>query len=267
MQVLLLALFVLHLLFLVFEVQTPRIYTRLSLPSGILNAAAIMTAALQSFMEDQRSLRPSDVLVLYFSASSLLFIPRLRSLWLIPSIDAPRALWTVIFVGTTVVVIIESAHKTRFLRPAYQNSTAEQKTGFWGRSFFIWVLPLFQAGYSKILQLEDIPKVDHALEERSTWTDLEASWHLTRGRHRLLRAVFAANRWPFMSAIIPRLALAAFTFCQPFLIASSVSYLGTKQETNNDTSMYGPALVCAFLLVYLGIAVSKVNPFIPILAL
>ena len=250
-------LFVLHLLFLAFEMQTSRLYTKLSLPSGLLNTVAILTAAIHSFIEDQRSLRPSDLLVMYLSASTVLFIPRLRSLWLIPSVHIPRALWTAVFIVTVAVVLVESMHKTRFLRPIYKNITSEQTMGFWGKSSFIWVLPLFQAGYSKILRLEDIPEVDIDLQESSTWADLNRSWHRLRGHHRLLKATFFANSQVFHSAIVPRLALSAFTFCQPFLVSSSVLYISSRLETDNN--MYGPALVGAFLLTYFGIAVSKLS--------
>ena len=208
-------------------------------------------------MEDQRSVQPSDMLVLYFSISSILFIPRLRSLWLLSSASVPKGLWTAIFTVTTIIAFVESLKKTRFLRPSYRGISLEEMTGFWGKSFFIWVLPLFQAGYSKLLQLDDIPKVDTDLQEQSTWTDLNRSWNSIQGRHRLLRAAFFANHWPVLSAVMPRLALAAFTFCQPFLVNASVLYLNSGQGKDDDTKVYGPALVGAFVLVYIGIAVSE----------
>lgn len=192
--------------------------------------------------------------MLYFSATSILYVPLLRSLWLIPSDYTPRALWTVIFVCNTLVVFAESVRKYGFLRPVYKGATAEQIAGFWSRSFFIWVLPLFQAGYSKDLKLRDIPKADHDLQVKSTGKDLHAAWNRIRGRHRLLRASLASNLWPVLSAIAPRLALTAFTFCQPFLVQSSVSYLSAEPDMGYES--YGQALVGGFLLVYLGIAVS-----------
>ncbi|KAK3329761.1 P-loop containing nucleoside triphosphate hydrolase protein [Apodospora peruviana] len=254
------ALLVFHLLFLVFRVQTPGLYTRLSVPSGVLDATATVAAGFQSFMEDQRSVKPSDMLVVYFTLSTILYIPRLRSLWLIASgpVAVPRAMWTIVFIGTASLVFLESARKTRFLRPTYKSATAEQTVGFWSRSFFIWVLPFFQTGFTRIIQLDDIPKVDQDLEEESAWTKLDESWRKVQGRHRLLRATFVANLPQFLSAITPRLALSAFTLCQPFLIEVSVSYMNTKQDAGADDNKYfGQALVGAFVLAYTGIAVSR----------
>jgi hypothetical protein len=151
------------------------------------------------------------------------------------------------------VVIAESANKIKSLRRVYRSSTAEQTAGFWSRSFFIWVLPFFQTGYRKQLQLTDIPNIDEDIEEKITFADLDSAWLRTHGSYRLLRATFVANRWSFLSAIPPRLALSAFTLCQPFLIDSAVSNLSSS--SNGNQKVYGRALVGGFILVYLGIAV------------
>jgi hypothetical protein len=65
--------------------------------------------------------------------------------------------------------------------------------------------------------------------------------------------------WQVCSEIAPRFALSAFTFCQPFLIASSVSYENDVAAV--DLSVYGQALVGGLLLVYLGIAVRGLRTF------
>lgn len=247
-----------HLLFLVFRLGAPALHTRLAVSSGVLGAAATLAAGIRSFFEDQRSLKPSDLLVLYFSVSTVLYIPRLRTLWMMPSADLPKAMWTVVFVGTAVLVFVESAKKTRFLRPSYRSATTEQTTGFWSRSFFFWVLPFFRAGYAKVLQPDDIPRVDGDLEEHLAWSRLDSSWHKTsHGRHRLVRAAFRANIWAFLSAVPPRLALAAFSFSQPFLIEASVKYMNSTSEERENDNNYGQALVGAFILAYLGIAVGR----------
>ncbi|KAH8668572.1 ABC transporter [Xylariales sp. PMI_506] len=252
---LLAVLFVLHLLFIVSRLRNPQLYTRLSVASGSLSSAAVLAAGVQSLLEDQRSLQPSDMLVIYFSASTLLSIPRLRSLWLIPSDHTTRALWTAIFVCIVLVVIVESLRKTKFTSERYRGVSKEQTVSFWSRGFYIWVLPFFQVGYSKTIQLADIPEIDNYLKEESAWKELEVCWQETEGRYRLLRAAFAANIWPFALAIIPRLAQSVFTLCQPLLIEVSVSYIGAGPEKANKS--YSQGLVGAFVLVYLGNAVSK----------
>ncbi|KAJ5976667.1 hypothetical protein N7501_000009 [Penicillium viridicatum] len=61
--------------------------------------------------------------------------------------------------------------------------------------------------------------------------------------------------WPCLSAIVPRLVLSTFNLCQPFLVQAAVSHMGIQVEESNED--YGKALVGAFVLVYVGIAVSR----------
>ncbi|OKL62878.1 hypothetical protein UA08_01294 [Talaromyces atroroseus] len=183
----------------------------IALSADIVGAIPVLTSLVLSFLKDQRSLNPSDILVLYFSASAMCALPRLRSLWIIHSVPIPRAIWTVITVGTVVVMTVESARKTRWLRSLYrQSSTHEQTAGFWSGSFFIWALPFFQAGYTKDLQLADIPPVDDDLKGQSNVYELQVAWKRVRARHRfrrhlLLQATFAANKWSFLSAVFGQL--------------------------------------------------------------
>lgn len=73
-----------------------------------------------------------------------------------------------------------------------------------------------------------------------------------RNRHSLLRACFQTFFFSAISPVIPRICLTAFTFSQPFLISATVTFVGS---TNPDSS-YGKALIGAWALAYLGIAVS-----------
>ncbi|MCJ1308796.1 hypothetical protein MMC25_002451 [Agyrium rufum] len=56
-----------------------------------------------------------------------------------------------------------------------------------------------------------------------------------------------------LSAVIPRLCVTAFTFSQPFLVDTTVTFAG--QPDANKT--YGKALIAAWALVYSGLAISN----------
>ncbi|KAL7904095.1 ABC transporter [Trichoderma velutinum] len=242
-------------LFLVLLSQIPRLTTSLSLASGVLATAAVLAASVLSFLKDQRSTRPSDILVLYFSACTLLAIPQLRTLWLMPSNSALKATLTVKFIATVAVVVAESSRKNKFLSQPYKKLPTEETVSFWNRGLFVWILPFFKLGYSKHLVLHDIPAIGSGLEGAASWTKLQRSWNRVTGRHRLLRATFRANIAPFVSGLIPRLTLSCFSFAQPFLISTSVSNLQLRES--DDRSRYGRALVGAFVLTYTGIAIYQ----------
>lgn len=254
-----------HLVAVALRVQSRVLHTRMAIAAEVLSVSSNVGALALSFLVDQRSVKPSDVLVLYYSASTILGIPRLRTLWLFSSdYLIQQAMWTILLILTASVATLESFGKTKYLRPVFKNElTAEQMTSFWSRSFFVWLLPLFRKGYSNVFLVDDLPDIDKDMKELATWTKLEAAWRRTQGRlgFRLLQATFRANKWSFISAIMPRLILSAFTFCQPFLIQAAVSHLSGKANEDNH-ERFGQALVGAFALVYLGIAVSQLLVYV-----
>lgn len=162
---------------LAFQQQISSLHTHASLAGNILQLLAVAIAALLSWLEDQRSVRPSDLMVLYFFVATILAIPRARTLWLLsPVVQVQAILWTLVTIATACVLCFESIHKTQLLRLAYRQSSKEQTSSFWVRSFFIWVLPLFQSGYTSILALHDMPEVDHDLQGESAENRLHRAW-------------------------------------------------------------------------------------------
>lgn len=250
------ALFALHVIYAVSRRQSPVIQTKLGITADILEIIASAAAVLLSFVEDQRSVEPSVLLAIYFSGLVVLTIPRLRSLWLIPSINLCRGLLTVIYILTVLAFLLESRTKLKVLRAAYQHVPREQSIGFWGRSLFLWVNPMFQLGYSKILSISDIPELDQDLQGDVVLEKLELAWAKSKPGFRLIKAVFRAYSGPAFFAVIPRLALSAFKFCQPFLITSTITYFESgRSDSTAEPKEYGRALIGAYLLVYLGMAV------------
>lgn len=157
---------------------------------------------------------------------------------------------------TIGLVFLESATKTKFLHPVYLTVSSEQVCGFWSRSLFAWVLPLFRTGYSTVISVGDLPQLDHDLQGHAASEKLRRAWTESKGPFRLLKALFRAYSWSIISAIVPRIALIAFTLCQPFLIAATINWIGSDVTT--ETEKYGQGLVGAYVIVYFGMAVSKI---------
>lgn len=185
----------------------------MSTPAAAIYIATTLAAIILSFLEDQRTIQPSDTLFVYFSALSILYIPHLRTLWLIPSIPDPRGLFTAIYIVVVMTTVLESARKVNFIQPVYQNVTVEEIHGFWGRNLFAWVLPLFRDAYRSIICLDDLPDIDSTLLGRSAEARLAQTWPNSHGKYRLIKATFRAYYRPLLSAILPRILLARFTFC------------------------------------------------------
>ncbi|EGZ74846.1 P-loop containing nucleoside triphosphate hydrolase protein [Neurospora tetrasperma FGSC 2509] len=305
------ALFTLHVLNTIYTTKSLR--TTLSLPATLLTTISLVSSTLLSLLEDQRTIHPSDLLVIYFSASTILFIPRLRTLYLlhvspsslaspinpIPHLLVLQVLWTLIFALTTLAAVTESLGKFTLLQPRYKHIvvTKEQTAGFWSRGFFAWLLPFLQVGYKQTLGMGDIPGVDGELRVESAGGEMEEVFRRllllaqqsqaksgNSGKQEkeegkgegagekkkgwmLIRAAYEANKWPFWSAVVPRLALLGFSLCQPFLIEAVVGYLASRERKGGERGdeeieapqpeYFGRALVGGFVLLYIGIAVSR----------
>lgn len=237
-----------------YQVRTAALHTTLSTPAAALEIAATLAALILSFLEDRRSIKPSDVLILYFSSLTVLDIPRLRTLWLIASIPIPRGLFTAIYAAIVLIVVLESLQKTECIRAVYRDVSIEQLHGFWGRNLFIWTFPLFRDAYRHIISLDDLPEVDSTLLGASAGLRLHQAWQKAHGKYRLIKAVFRAYAGLVLAAVIPRILLAGFTFCQPFLIAATINYI--TEPPTPENKRYGQALVGAYAIVYSGLAAS-----------
>lgn len=228
--------------------------TKASLPADTLQIVATTAAIYMSLIEDQRSARPSDVLTLYFSASSVLSLARLRTLWIMPSFTICRALATIVFMLTALALLVECFTKTKLLRPRYQHITKEQTQSIWGRTFFTYTVPFFRNGFSNVLSLDHVPDVDQDLQGRVAGQKLRDAWMTSKGKHRLVKATIFAHSMSLFSAVLPRLMLAVFTFAQPFLITATIQYM--QRPVNEESRHYGASLTGAYVLLYLGLAVS-----------
>ncbi|KAJ5716095.1 hypothetical protein N7493_008006 [Penicillium malachiteum] len=109
-------------------------------------------------------------------------------------------------------------------------------------------------GWSTIISVSDMPEVDENLQGDVARLKLQKFWEKSKGTHRLMKAVFCAYLLLALSGVLPRLMLCGFTFCQPGLITSTVDYFSGDAESKPKE--YGQALIGAFLIVYMGIALS-----------
>ncbi|KAK4071878.1 hypothetical protein Trihar35433_3942 [Trichoderma harzianum] len=133
--------------------------------------------------------------------------------------------------------------------------TPEPFSGFWKQATFAWLATTFRRGYTQVLSVEDLPDLDPKLDSGIIGRELANTWVKTRdksAKYALFRVCLNAYLAPFLSGVLPRLCLTAFTFCQPFLINAIVTWVGSA-----DASMaFGKGLIGATALTYIGMAVS-----------
>ncbi|PTB70684.1 P-loop containing nucleoside triphosphate hydrolase protein [Trichoderma citrinoviride] len=223
-------------------------------------ASSLMSCAL-SYYEHARSLAPSSLLNVFLLVSLLLDAAVLRTVWLSLSraavSTAIQAVLTASFGLKAALLVLEAREKSGHV-VGRQSLAPEETSGLYNRAVFAWVAPLLRTGFKRLLQPADLFPLDEkmgvsGLNERFWWHWRKASPSTQASKHRLIFCCIITLRSALISVIVPRLALLAFTICQPLVLTRFLGFL--NDETQPDSIGYG--LVGAYGLVYLGIAATQ----------
>ncbi|KAL7934413.1 P-loop containing nucleoside triphosphate hydrolase protein [Trichoderma chlorosporum] len=232
----------------------------LFISAATLEVVAISLVLPLSFWQHVRSSRPSFLLSGYLTLSVFFDIARTRSFWLASvtrSGDAFAAVFTASVAVKVVIFAAESYPKTRWTQRHGKCHSPEETTGLFGLVMFSWLWTLFVRGRRKVLNLDDLLPLDQHMTSDVLRRKLQASMQTspTRGRKNGLAIALAkALSGPLLLPALPRIALSAFKFGQPFLINSLLSYLQIPASERPVNSGYG--LIGASFLIYLGIGFS-----------
>ncbi|KAF6819357.1 ABC multidrug transporter [Colletotrichum sojae] len=250
----------LNLALLVLWATTSITNTRATIPTAVLGLLASLAFCLLSWLEHDRSVRPSFVLSTYLSLSMLLDTARARTLWMLAPDRTIPAVFTCALALRAAMIVIESTEKRRILVPEHKGYSREVTSGTFNRSVFFWLTSLFVNGYRNILKLDDLYPLDPKLASEPLYGKLAEAWDNVPDKT-VPGALFST--WlrvfarPLCAAVIPKLFQIGFNYAQPFLIQEAIllAALPQTQEYNNR----GFGLIGAYVLVYTGIACAKVS--------
>lgn len=148
----------------------------MGLVADVLSVVGTAAAAWLSFLDHQRSCRPSTLLSLYLSLLVILDIARVRTLWLMDQESNVPAAMTAVFALTLTTLLAESIEKRSSVREEKRGGAPEEYSGFWIRTAYAWVVATFRIGYSKIISLDDLPKLDTGLRSELLREKLVMTW-------------------------------------------------------------------------------------------
>lgn len=171
--------------------------------------------------------------------------------------DAFAAVFTAAVGVKTVIFLAESCAKTRWIQWDADSHSPEETVGFYGLAVFSWLWKLFVLGRNKLLTLDDLFPLDQQMASDVLRQKLQASTKTSTARGQkfgLAKSLAKALSGPLLLPAVPRIALSAFKFGQPFLINSLLSYLQIPASERPTNSGYG--LIGAVFFVYSGIALS-----------
>ncbi|KAJ4131432.1 hypothetical protein NW768_005618 [Fusarium equiseti] len=251
---------ILHLVLVVLWATLPRPSNtrldRVSIVAACVSFASSLMSCVLSRAEHAKSARPSSLLNVFFAVSLLLDVALLRTIWLVPVNVAIPAVFTAAFVLKGILVVAEGWSKARYLVSGSGVHSPEVTAGLYARAVFAWVTPLLLTGFRKLLRPMDLFELDEDMGSAGLIGRFWRHWDKQKvpaRKHRLILCCISTLRWPIVAVIVPRLALLAFTICQPLILNRLLVFLDDTSQPIN----IGYGLIGSYGLVYIGIALSQ----------
>lgn len=247
-------------------------------PIGLVGA--LMLGVL-SYFEHLRSVRTSFLLNVYLLFTIIFDTARSRTFALVPELNEISILFTTRIGVKVFLAVFEAKGKGSLLLSGYTSYPPEATSGMYNRALFWWQNALLKKGFKNVLSIEDLFHLDKPLYAeylqriiKSAWDGGESRTSLQKARscrkssladitraivvhhssNSLLWVTLKQLKWSVLAVVPPRVCLMAFNFCQPFLINRAVSY--AEETTSPQTLNIGYGLIGAYVLVYVGIAIS-----------
>ncbi|AEO64844.1 uncharacterized protein THITE_35966 [Thermothielavioides terrestris NRRL 8126] len=233
--------------------------TRATLAAAAVTVVSTLGLCLLSWVEHSRAVRPSTLINAFLFATLLFDIAQARTLCLRAEGNADHAIAYVCVAAVAAkacVLVLEGLEKRRLLRAEYRAYPPEATASIYNRSFFWWLNALFRKGFNHELDVDHLFALDKQLQASYCYKRLHAAWASVtqKSTYSLLLTSYGVLKWPVLQSIPPRACLIALNFCQPFLINHAIKL--SQEAINDETTQRGYGLIGAYLLVYVGIAVS-----------
>ncbi|TVY85161.1 ABC transporter [Lachnellula suecica] len=230
--------------------------TQASVATAVITFVGSGALGLLSYVEHVKTIRPSLLLNCYLLFSLLFDIARSRTLWIRQSDNSIAGLFVATVAVKSILVVLEAIEKRKILCPTVKEAPPEAVAGIYNRSIFWWLNVLFRRGFRKTLTLNDLYKLDKHLGAEYLQQLLGSAWAKVKNktRHSLFFLTIRTLKWPILSAVIPRLALTGFNYCQPFLLNRAIDL--SQQPVTDISTNYGYGLIGAYFLVYVGMAIT-----------
>lgn len=151
----------------------PDLQTRVTNAAAAFSFIAAVFVVLLSHVEHTRSIRPSTLLVVYLLFSSIFNAAQNRTLFLARIITSIPKLMTASLGLNVLLLALEAQDKRSYLKNPCRTETT---SGIINWSFFWWLNGLFQIGYRKIMNWDDLYMIDENLDSQTLGERLQSSW-------------------------------------------------------------------------------------------
>lgn len=137
---------------------------------------AALVLGVLSYVEHQRSIRPSAIINAYLLATMLLDFAQVRSLWLRGNSSAVAAVFSSACGIKFAILVVEGLEKGGFLLSPLQKHAPESMSGIYSQALFWWLNPLFLLGYKEVLSHESLLIIDEQLMSLPVYRKPQRQW-------------------------------------------------------------------------------------------
>ncbi len=168
-----------------------------SLAASILACAGSVCVAVVLYAEHMYSYRPSTFLSVYMSITLMFDVAKIRSYFIRDGMEPIAGLAIVTLVLKFAIVVLEEVSKRHLVDSKRLEAplSKESVSGFWNRSFFLWLNSTMRLGFKNILKVENLPILGPEFDSQDLHTRFRKHW--TTGSYSPCAIVaVAANREP-----------------------------------------------------------------------
>ncbi|KAJ6783563.1 hypothetical protein PWT90_09492 [Aphanocladium album] len=238
--------------------------TNTTIAAAALDVVASCGLVVVLIAEHRHAIRASAFLGLYLVFSIFIDAIEARS-YFNRDMSALGAVSVSSAVIRLILLILDEVPKMNLIiDPIIRDASGKEATsGFWSRSLFFFMGPIFRHGFKHTLRLQDLAAIGIEFSSRRLFTEISKHWNPTEemGSYALLLACFHTWKGPLYATLLPRLLLTGFNFSQPYILQAVVSTINSTDDSSDgilgDKSRLDAYLVVATFLVFVGSGLSR----------
>lgn len=213
-----------------------------------------------SWLEHERSVRPSTLLCVYLLISLMFDAAQCRTLWLLnrqpgQPMQALPPLFSALLASKIAMLLSESLGKSRHLLTPWKHLQAcpEAIANIFSRGSFWWLNDLLIRGFRASLSLDTLYETDDQLQSAALLDEFRERVAKTQpSKYRLLFVIFGCLKASLIKSAIARLFLIAFRFTQPFLLQYVIEFVQNDKHGGEYRQDIAYSLIAATGLLSVG---------------
>lgn len=225
------------------------------MPAASVDVVATLGLCVILHAEHRHALRASALTGLYLAATAVFDVAESRSFFKRDLVTLGRLSEASACVRILLLGLEEVPKVNLIIDPIIRNASGSEATsGFWSRTFFFFMGPIFRIGFRRTIRMEDLTPIGIEFSSKQLFSTLSRHWqHCGDATPSLLLACCFTWKAALVAILIPRLALSGFNFSQPFILRALLASIGRRDTTSYSSG----ALIAATGLAFFGTGICK----------